>query len=86
MALDTRDKRASTALMMMPFRRTLPVADGTLGVTDRQHIAFLSSAIQAGAAVVADDFLCGFVLVQPMLGGQVSSEPAIGGYIDANPC
>lgn len=49
--LDTRDKRSSGSNPLMPFRWSghLPLADGTVGQPDRQHVALVYSAISAGA-------------------------------------
>lgn len=57
MAVDTRDKRASSVAHGLPVARLLPLADGTVGVSDRLHLVWLYAGIAAGAAVAAPDRL-----------------------------
>ncbi len=52
--MDTRDKRASSIGMLLPFLAVLPLADGAaLSQGDRQHTAYTYRGIDAGA-VAAD--------------------------------
>jgi hypothetical protein len=39
MAIDTRNKRASAICPGLVFLRPLPLADGSIGVGDRKHVA-----------------------------------------------
>lgn len=48
--LDTRSKRSSSILNRLPFRRSLPLPDGTISQGDRQHIAWAYSGILAATA------------------------------------
>ena len=53
MALDTRDKRASSIGVAIPFGRLFPNPDGSLAtVGDRQQSAMSYRGIAASAAVV----------------------------------
>ena len=47
MALDTRQKRSSAIGVNTPWRFSLPVADGAIGVLDRQQTALVYAGIQA---------------------------------------
>jgi hypothetical protein len=53
MAIDTRSKRASVIGVASAMLLTLPLADGTVGQPDRQHVALCYAGIQAAEAVVA---------------------------------
>lgn len=53
MAIDTRDKRASTVNLLLPFGRVAPVPDGTLDAGDRQQVSGLYRGIAAGEPVIS---------------------------------
>ena len=52
MAINTRSRRASVLGIVAPYVLTLPLADGTVGQPDRQHVAFTYPGIQAAADVI----------------------------------
>ncbi len=56
MAVDTRNKRHSVANHGLPFMALGPLPDGTIGMTDRAHLAWLYSGITVSQAtgVVVD--------------------------------
>ena len=39
--MDTRNKRASAAMVGLPFRGVLPLPDGTISLLDRVFIAYM---------------------------------------------
>jgi len=51
--LDTRSKRASSVQVLAPATLSLVLPDGTIGLGDRQHIAWSYSGIAAGAPPAA---------------------------------
>ena len=51
MALDTVNKRLSAIHVGLPWRGILPLPDGAIDQGDRQIIALLSNAVQAGVFV-----------------------------------
>lgn len=79
MAIDTREKRISGALAMMPFRAALPLADGTIGPADRMQVCNVYSGIRASlpqATLTADEDVVGIIgaLFEP---DSVSSDDVI---------
>ena len=50
MAIDSRDKRAGAVMMGIPFIVIAPLADGTIGSADRQHIAHVYPGVLASEA------------------------------------
>ena len=81
---DTREKRTSCIGYGLPFRISLPYADGSLDQGDRQHLVGLYSGILAGAPVVApvgpfywdalDVFIPGFSAAGDFAPGLVSAQ------------
>lgn len=53
MAIDSRDKRAAAIMAGIPFIVIAPLADGSIGSADRQHIADVYGGIAAAAPVVS---------------------------------
>ncbi len=51
MAIDSHTKRRSACTPMFPGRGSLPLADGSVAVGDRQHVALLYSGIGASSPV-----------------------------------
>lgn len=49
MAIDTREKRASAAALLLPWMVMFPLPDGTIGATDRIQIVGLYSGFEAEA-------------------------------------
>lgn len=52
MAIDTRNKRASSLMIGLPFGRVWPLPDGTITEADFEHESYLYSGIQSGAVFV----------------------------------
>lgn len=52
MPIDSRDKRASSLLVGLPFGRVFPVPDGTITEADFEQEAYLYRGIPSGAVVV----------------------------------
>jgi hypothetical protein len=52
MAMDTRSKRSSALLLRLPFKRSLPLADGTIDQADRQATARGYAGILAAAPII----------------------------------
>ena len=53
MAIDTRDRRASAAGVLLPFNNQPPLPDGGLTGDDKQHVGYAYRGISAFVAVVA---------------------------------
>ena len=55
MAIDSRDKRASAVHVSSPWRTTFPVADNTIGESDRIHaLGYYGAVLTVPAAAVLD--------------------------------
>lgn len=50
MAIASRNKRAAAIMAGIPFIVITPIADGTIDVADRQHIAHVYPVLVASAA------------------------------------
>lgn len=57
MAIDTRSKRASVLGLALAPLLTLPLADGTIGQADRQHIAYVYAGISTEVSAPSSEGL-----------------------------
>lgn len=56
MAFDTRDKSSSAMFPLLPWRCTLPIAEGALNQDDSPHICLLYSGLFPDALI--GQFIC----------------------------
>jgi hypothetical protein len=57
MAIDSAAKRFSVINLLMPFRGSDPLPDGSVGAPDRLHLALLYCGIAAGLPISALVFM-----------------------------
>lgn len=72
MSIDTYSKRLSVMALGLPWRQTLPDADGSFDQGDRQHFLALYSGVEEVAATAG--FYSGFWFVMGGLIGAISAS------------
>ena len=83
MAVDTREKRFSLIGYGLPFRLTLPVADGSFDVGDRLHLLGLYAGIVPATVndVLGGRIVAGYVFVPGLRAGSVFARGAQAGHV-----
>ena len=84
MAVDTRNKRSSVLGLALSVTLTLPLADGTVALADRQHVAFCYAGIDATVSVVPASVV-GTGSYDPQIDGRGSSDPTVDGWGSSDP-
>lgn len=82
MAIDTRNKRASSLFLGLPFGRVFPVPDGAITAADFEHESYLYSGIASGGGPPTPAIFDTDLATQFFFTDRPSRPPFAAGYED----